>query len=179
MISRGFKFLAFERDEAGMPVHVYRNRSCAKFLLDPTISISETSDFDRKDLLEIEKILRLNHEEMIQKIHDFKKEDEHTKQRQGIAKEESTEQPTPSHQTVATVSSKPSATPLTEKTLDPQQPADREDARRKADPVHTSEKAAAYSGSPEEVKKKEKRPRLAMPTTDPQANDALFQDIRI
>ena len=175
LISRGYKFIAFERDEPGMPVHVFRNHSVAKFLLDPSISISESSDFDRKDLQEIEKIIRLNGDEFIQKIIEIQKDSaekpkNHEPEPEEIEEDmEEEPDPYPVHHPFGDAYEDENTEV---KPLEPVYSAAHEDKQGKTQetPLHSSSPSASGENTA--------KPRLVVPRRDPFLDDPYFDDIK-
>ncbi|MCC5789887.1 MAG: DUF4160 domain-containing protein [Opitutales bacterium] len=62
--AKGYRFVIFERDFQGRPVHVYRNRAEAMFFTDPEIAVSKQTGFEAKDIREIERVLSSRKDEV-------------------------------------------------------------------------------------------------------------------
>lgn len=62
--AKGYRFVVFERDFQGRPVHVYRSRAEAVFFTDPEISVSKQTGFEAKDIREIERVLSARKDEV-------------------------------------------------------------------------------------------------------------------
>ena len=62
--AKGYRFVIFERDFQGRPVHVYRNRAEAIFFTDPEIAVSKQTGFEAKDIREIERVLSSRKDEV-------------------------------------------------------------------------------------------------------------------
>ncbi|MCH8475921.1 MAG: DUF4160 domain-containing protein [Opitutales bacterium] len=62
--AKGYRFVIFERNSQGRPVHVYRSRAEAVFFTDPEIALSKQTGFEAKDIREIERALASRKDEV-------------------------------------------------------------------------------------------------------------------